>query len=95
MSMNDEQVKAAVDATLVAHLQGAMEDLAVGMAVEMNYETIFEPAMDDYCPSDDGIAHALREPVSAAAVMMDLCRLLGIEPPQVVSLAMDQTGVLA
>jgi hypothetical protein len=29
-----------------------------------------------------------------AAVLLDLCRLLGIEPPQVVCLGMDKTGVL-
>ena len=36
---------------------------------------------------DDDITHALREPVSAAAVMADLYRLLGVEPPAVVKLA--------
>ena len=69
-------------------LIGAMVDLGIVMAVELGYESVFEPAVSDCVPSDADIAHALREPVSMAAVLMDLCRLLGIELPRIVALAL-------
>ena len=50
------------------------------MAVELGYESLYEPAADDACPSDGDIAHALKEPVPMAAVMQDLCWVLGITP---------------
>ncbi len=71
----------------------AMEDLAVNLAVELGYESLYHAPAADYCPSDEDIAHALREPVSMGAVLLDLCRLLGIDPPRVVTLAMDEAGV--
>ena len=58
------------------------------MAVELGYESLYEPAADDACPSDGDIAHALREPVSAAAVMDDLCWVLGIESLALVWMAL-------
>jgi hypothetical protein len=66
----------------------AMEDLAVGMAVELRYESLNEPAADDAYPSHADIAHALREPVSAAAVMDDPCMLLRIESLALVWMAL-------
>ncbi len=58
------------------------------MAVELWYESLYEPAADDACPSHVDIAHALREPVSMAAVMDDLCWVLGIESLGVVALVL-------
>lgn len=80
---------------MTALVSQAMEDLAVGMACELGYESIYEPVADDTCPSDADLAHALREPVSGAAIMNDLCMLLGIEPPAVVSLALDEVSIPA
>lgn len=73
----------------------AIEDLAVNLVIELGYDSIYAPAADSDCPSDEDIAHALREPVSMGAVLLDLCRLLGINPPPVVTLAMNEAGVLA
>ena len=39
--------------------------------------------MDGYWSSDEDIAHPLRVPVSAGAVMMDLCELLNVAPTAV------------
>ncbi|CCF85560.1 hypothetical protein [Nitrolancea hollandica] len=72
----------------------AMTTLAVDLAFELDYVS-YHPDLDDSAPSVEDIAHALREPVSMAAVMADLCRLLGMEPPRVVKLALDTKGVLA
>lgn len=71
----------------------AMEDLAVNLAVECGHESIYCPVTDVWAPSDADIAHALREPVGMGAVLMDLCRMLRIDPPQVVSLAMDERRI--
>ncbi len=78
---------------MTALVSQAMEDLAVGLACELGYESIYEPVADDTCPGDDDIAHALREPVSGAAIMNDLCLLLGIEPPAVVRMALDAEAI--
>ena len=58
------------------------------MAVELGYESLYEPAADDACPSDGDIAHALKEPVPMAAVMQDLCWVLGIALQGVVALVL-------
>ena len=75
---------------MAALVTQAMEDLAVGMAVELGYESVYEPAMDDTCPSDADLAHALGEPVSMRAALNDPCRLLGIAPPAVVKLEIGE-----
>ena len=48
MRMNNQQVKAVVEAILVAPVQDAMEGFAVSMAVELGHESLCELAMDDY-----------------------------------------------
>src|SRR5919199_2472471 len=80
---------------MTALVTQAMEDLALGMVVELGYESLYEPAADDACPSDADIAHALKEPVSMAAVMQDLCWVLGIALQGVVALVLDGPGRLA
>lgn len=67
----------------------AMVTLAVDLAFDLDYVS-YLPDVDDEAPSARDIAHALREPVSMGAVLNDLCRLLGMEPPQVVALALHE-----
>lgn len=70
----------------------AMVELAVDLAFDLDYVS-YLPDVDDSAPSTNDIARALREPVSMGSVLHDLCRLLGIEPPRVVALALDEEGI--
>ena len=64
---------------LVAHLHGAMEDLALLVALDL------DPTTEE--PAEGAIIHALRQPVAVATVLDALCALLGVTPPVVVSQA--------
>lgn len=66
----------------------AMMTLAVDLAFDLDYVS-YIPDVDDSAPSTADIARALREPVSMAAVLIDLCRLLGVDTPAVVRMALD------
>ncbi len=66
-------------------------------AVDLGYESEYVPVADTVVPSDADVMHALRESVSMAAVLNDLCNVLGIEPTEVVmqALVMDTEGSTA
>lgn len=66
-----------------AAITEAMEDLATTLAVELDYESVYEPQ------ADDDIGRALREPVSMGAVLNDLCMMLGIDPPGMIRRVLD------
>jgi hypothetical protein len=65
----------------VQAIRGAAEDLDTLLAIEL--------LPPDAEVEDVDLVVALRQPVSTAVVVHDLCRLLGVEPPELVTEALS------
>jgi hypothetical protein len=70
-------------------VQEAIEDTALHLACNLGYETFYDPGAEDWCAGDDDIHHAVREPLSYAAVMADFCKELGVELPELIDSALE------
>jgi hypothetical protein len=62
------------------YLEGAAEDIALSMAMEM---------CDNWDISDDDVIVAMRQPASIANVMRDLAQLWGARTPSLVEEALS------
>ncbi len=72
-----------------ALISEAMENVALSLAMDLGYESISSEVAEDWCPTDDDIRRAAREPVSLAAAMDDLAKWLGMETPKLVADALS------
>jgi hypothetical protein len=87
-----------VNQLLDIHLQAAarrwvadaIEGGAVRLACDLGYESSYDPGAEDWCPTDDDIHRAVREPLSYAAVMADFCERLGVDLPDLVASALEE-----
>lgn len=79
-------------------VQDFMNDYLNGLAMELGFACEIEQEEDRdgrpfyyLTPAEEDCILAARQPVSAAAVLADLCALIGIKPPATVLAALDDT----
>lgn len=75
--------------------EGSVKDAMFALPMEIAEGLGWTSRVEDglMMASNDEILQALRQPIMLAAVLDDLARLLGIEPPKIVRLAIEGEAV--